>query len=83
MGPGPTRAADERLLSMLAMRRGGATTRAIGARFGVDFGYVARETDRVALADLTESGEPPETVAPAYAWPRRAPKVAGVHDARR
>jgi hypothetical protein len=77
MGPEPTRANDERLLEMLARRLSGETTRAIGARFGVDFGYVARSTDKVVEADIAESGEPPARIARAYAWPRRRRKSDG------
>jgi class 3 adenylate cyclase len=77
MGPQPTRANDDRLLEMLARRHAGETTRAIGARFGVDFGYVARSTDKVAEADMAESGEPVSRVARAYAWPRRTRKSDG------
>lgn len=64
----PSRAVDERLLQMVLLRAQGCTVRHIGARYGIAPGRVSLLTNEVRAADLTESGEPSATVAPAY-WP--------------
>lgn len=68
-GP-PNRADDDRVLRLIALRRGGATLDAAAQAVGISRARVAQLTDPVRAADMAESGEPPERVARAY-WPVR------------
>lgn len=64
--PKPTRADDERLLSMIEARRKGLSLAEAGQMFCVTGRAVAAATNRIRSADLAESGEPVESVRATY-----------------
>lgn len=64
--PKPTRADDDRLLSMVAARSKGLSSREVGQVVGLEREAVRTAVNRVRAADLAESGENRGAVMAAY-----------------
>jgi len=69
-----SRAKDDQVLHWLALRTRGKNAYQVAVQENVSKSYVHIQTHNVLLADLDQSGEPPEIVKAHY-WKQRGPKV--------